>query len=212
VPLCDVPIRVRRPGCRSGATRPAICGMPHSTSGAHTCPVTEGEHIGETAAQTPLIFAAWQFLVPFYVDKDLGAAWPHTDPTLRLCWAQWWADANRNALQTSDYDLDEVARALAIDNGRHDLWPHFERVVIRDFQAACPLDSRTWSIGTAPRLVAPDIELLYVHRELPVGGYWAPNAAAEVVPLVMRLTDDVWRVMNLGSEAVPEPGWPPKLR
>jgi hypothetical protein len=146
---------------------------------AHTSGVVEGEYIGETAAQIPVISAAWRFLVPFYEDKNLGAAWPHTDPTLRLCWAQWWADANRTALQANGHDLDKVAQALADVGGRHGLWPDFERVVIRD---------------------------------VPADGIWAPEAASEVVPLVMRLTDDAWRVLNLGYEALPEPGWPPKLR
>lgn len=173
--------------------------------------MTEDEQNAETTAQLPVISAAWRFLVPFYEDKDLAAAWPHADPTLRLCWAQWWADANGPAMQANGHNLDEVARALADDNGRHGLWPDFERVVIRDFQAACPLESGSWGIGTIPRVVAPDVELLYVHRNPPAGGIWAPGAAADVLPLVMRLMDDVWRVLNLGYEAVPVPGWPPKL-
>ncbi len=174
--------------------------------------MVEGEYIGETAAQIPVISAAWRFLVPFYEEKNLGAAWPHTDPTLRLCWAQWWADVNRTALQANGHDLDKVAQALADVGGRHGLWPDFERVVIRDFQAAFSLDPRGWGIGTAPRVLAPDVELLYVHRNVPADGIWAPEAASEVVPLVMRLTDDAWRVLNLSYEALPEPGWPPKLR
>jgi hypothetical protein len=114
-------------------------------------------------------------------------------------------------LLADGHDVEEVSRALANEGGRQDLWPHFERVVIRDFKAAFPLDPRSWGIGTAPRVVAPDVELLYVHREIPADGVWAPEAVAEVVPIVMRLVDDSWRVLNLGSEAVPEPGWPPKL-
>ena len=77
---------------------------------------------------------------------------------------------------------------------------------MRDFQAAYPLDPRSWGIGVAPRVVAPDVELLYVHRELPVGGVWAPEATAQVVPLIMVLTSNRWRVLNLGSETIPEPG------
>lgn len=180
------------------------------TNRCQTRGVTEEQSFA-TAAQLPVISAAWRFLVPFYEEKDLGAAWRHTDPTLRLCWAQWWVGANRSELLADGRDLEEVVRELASTEGRHDLWPHFERVILRDFQAACPLDPGSWGIGASPRVVAPDIELLYVHATVPDNGVWAPGAVAEVVPLLMRLSEEVWRVLNLGYETIPEPGWPPKL-
>jgi hypothetical protein len=173
--------------------------------------VTENENFAEAAAQIPVISAAWSFLVPFYEDKNLRAAWPNADADLRLCWAQWWADANTAALEANGYDLDEVARTLVSGQDRHGLWPSFERVLLRDFHATFPLDPRGWGIGAAPRVVAPDVELLYVHAELPAGGVWAPGASAEVVPVLMRLTERRWRVLNLGYETIPQPGWPPKL-
>lgn len=153
-----------------------------------TVSVTDDEDVAGAAAQAPVILAASRFLLPFYKDKNLGAAWVHVDPTLRLCWAQWWAQANQTALQADGHDPEAVARALAGVRAEHRLWPDFERFTTRDFQAAYPLDPERWGIGVAPRVVGPDAELLYVHRELPVGGTWAPDASAEVVPLVMGLT------------------------
>ena len=91
-------------------------------------------------------------------------------------------------------------------------WEHFERVILRDFTAAFPLDPSTWGIGAAPRVLAADVELLYVHRQIPEGGVWPSRASAEVVPLLMRLGGGDWRVFNLGSERLPEPGWPPRLQ
>lgn len=74
-----------------------------------------------------------------------------------------------------------------------------------------PLDVSNSGIGTAPRLIAPDVELLYAHRDVPEGGQWEPGAASSAVPLVMHLAEDRWRVLNLGYERIPEPGWPPAL-
>ena len=170
------------------------------------------EERAEISAQIPVISAAWSFLTPFYKAGDLAAAWPFADPLLRLCWAQWWLDANRIAIKQNGYDLDEEARALALDDPEaNPLWQHFARVVLRDFRAAYPLNPRTWAIGAHPRVLAPDTEVLYVHREQPEGGVWLPGATSEVVPLVMHLSAGRWRVLNVGHEHIPEPGWPPTL-
>lgn len=174
--------------------------------------MTDEEDFDATAAQVPLISSAWRFLKPFYESRSLAQVWRHADPVLRLCWAQWWLHANRAAVQADGYDLDGVAEALAAEPAGHPLWPHFERVILRDFSAAFPLDPSTWGIGAAPRVLAPDVELLYVHRQMPVGGYWPDDASAQVVPLVMHLGERGWRVLNLGSERIPEPGWPPTLQ
>lgn len=73
-------------------------------------------------------------------------------------------------------------------------------------------DYDSLGIGTNPRLLEPDAEVLYVHdiTSLP-GGVWQPGATTYVVPLVMRLLGDQWRVLNVGAEVIPEPGWPPRL-
>lgn len=163
------------------------------------------------AAQLPVVEAAWRFLQSFYGSGDLLQAWPHVDPLLRLCWAQWWLCANQAALETNGYALDEVAEALVVDEPTHPLWGDFQRVLVRDFTAVSPVDLDTAGIGAAPRVIGLDIELLYVHREVPADGLWPAGASAEVVALMMRLSGSHWRVLNLGYEAVPIPGWPPQL-
>ena len=174
--------------------------------------MTEDDDFAATAAQVSVISAAWRFLTPFYEWSDLRAAWPNADPVLRLCWAQWWLHANRESLEARGYDREEVAGALASPAaGHHRLWGDFERVVLRDFRAVFPLDPSTWGIGASPRVLAPGVELLYVHRRIPTGGYWPADATAEVVPLVMRFAEEGWRVLNFGYERIPMPGWPPTL-
>jgi len=165
----------------------------------------------EVAVQIPVISAGWSFLEPFYVAGDLAAAWPAVDPLLRLCWAQWWLQANAASITATGYDVDEVANAFVAQADDHPLWEHFARVVLRDFREALPLVPDTWAIGATPRILAVDTEVLYVHRKQPEGGLWQPGTSSEVVPLVMRLNGNHWRVLNLGCERVPAPGWPPAL-
>lgn len=169
------------------------------------------DEVDQLAVRLPITKAAWAFLEPFYEQADLISAWPAVDPQLRLCWSQWWISANRAAIQADGYDRDEVARALVHQAGGHPLWEHFERVVLRDFRAASPLNPATWGIGTAERVIDNTTEVLYVLREVPASGVWQPNETRDVVPLVMRHSAGRWRLLNLGYEYVPQPGWPPAL-
>ena len=165
----------------------------------------------EMAVQIPVISAARSFLELFYVAGDLAAAWPSVDPLLRLCWAQWWLEANASSLTADGYGAEEVAQAFVAQADSHPLWKHFARVLLRDFRASFPLNPDTWAFGYSPRVLTLDTEVLYVHREQPEGGVWQPGATNEVVPLVMRLNGEHWRVLNLGYERIPSPGWPPAL-
>lgn len=172
--------------------------------------IPEG-NLEEIVAQGEIASAAWDFLRFFY-SGDLISAWGVIHPVLRLCWAQWWVDANRSALKKSGHGIEESAESLAQDsNGKHALWEDFERVILRDFRAAFPLDVDSAAIGSLPRAIALDTELLYVHPNSPDGGLWQPGEEREVYPLVMRLTDDKWKVLNWASDAVPTPGYLPVL-
>jgi hypothetical protein len=162
-------------------------------------------------AQLPVVKAAWAFLAPFYETGDLEQAWDALDPVLRRCWAQWWLSANRTEAEADGYDVEAVAELFVAKASGHPLWRHFARVLLRDFRAAFPLDPATWGIGVAPRVLAPDIELLYVHRHIPTEEIWQPRTTVEVVPVVMHLAHGTWYVMNLGYEHIPVPGWPPTL-
>ena len=166
----------------------------------------------EIAAQTPVMSAAWRFITPALQNNDLAAAWPAVDPSLQLCWAQSWLDLNRVDIAADGYDLDEVALAFTDDPPSHPLWRHFSRVLLRDLHGVADLDPDTWGIGGNARLLAVDIELLYLQDKTGLEvGVWQPGQERFVVPVVMRLTDTQWRVLNFGSETIPTPGWPPTL-
>ncbi|MGB7981550.1 MAG: TIGR02391 family protein [Candidatus Nanopelagicales bacterium] len=165
----------------------------------------------QLAVRLPVSNAAWDFLVPFYEQADLISAWSAVDPQLRLCWAQWWIGANQDALQAAGYDCNEVAQALVRQAGSHPLWQDFERVILRDFRDGFPLNPETWGVGTAERVIDSITEVLYALPEVPESGLWQPGETRDVVPLVMRHSAGRWRLLNLGYEFVPEPGWPPAL-
>ncbi len=166
----------------------------------------------EIAAQIPVMSAAWRFITPALQNNDLAAAWPAVDPSLQLCWAQSWLELNRVDVAADGYDLDEVAVAFTDDPPCHPLWRHFSRVLLRDLRGVADLDPDTWGIGGNARLLAVDIELLYLQDKTGLeGGVWQPGQERFVVPVVMRLTDTQWRVLNFGSETIPTPGWPPTL-
>jgi hypothetical protein len=147
-----------------------------------------------------------------FYKEDLARAWPLVHPQLRLCWVQWWATANEIALWQEGYELVKISPALASSGAKeHPLWADFERVLLRDFRKAYPLDLTTSGIGVAPRVIALDTELLYVHAEIPPGGAWEAGADSLAYPMVMQLNDNRWFVLNWASDVIPTPGYPPTL-
>lgn len=169
------------------------------------------ESLEDIAAQTAVVSAAWKFLRSFY-DGDFSTAWTVMHPVFRLCLVQWWAHANRDSLEATGYSVEKTAEELAQSSpGEHELWGSFARVILRDMRNAYPLDPAVAGIGSTPRVLALDTELLYVHPEPPANGLWLPGEFSMAYGLVMRLTEGQWAVLNWGSEAVPTPGYPPAL-
>lgn len=156
-----------------------------------------------------LTSTAWSFLERAVKDGDLHAAWPVVDPVLRLCLTQQWLVDNEADLVVDGFNREEVAEAFVEDEPSHHLWPHFGRVHVRSLRQAMPSPD-VWGIGANTRLIAPDVELLYVHDTTDMtDGVWQPDEVREVYSLLMRWDGGRWLVLNLGSEVDPHPGWPP---
>ena len=169
------------------------------------------ENREEILAQVEVTSSAWKFLRAFY-DGNLISAWEVMHPVLRLCLAQWWTEANRKSLQEDGCNPESTARDLAeTAPNEHALWQHFARVVLHDFRNAYPLNVESAAIGSSPRPIALDTELLYVHPDSPTGGLWQPDEARAVYPLVMQLVGNHWKVLNWASDTIPTPGHPPIL-
>jgi hypothetical protein len=169
------------------------------------------EDRNEVLAQVQVVSAAWLFLRQFY-GHDLAGAWDVMHPTLKLCWSQWWAGSNRNTLEAAGKDVEEVVEQLVqTKNGSHELWEHFSRVVLREFQNAYPLDVARAGISSTPRIIAMDTELLYVHVEVPQGKVIQAGESSVVYPIVLQLSAASWMVLNWASDTIPLPGYPPVL-
>ncbi len=70
---------------------------------------------------------------------------------------------NADDVAAGGYDRDEVAAALAQEEPQHELWHHVH-------------SPDRWGIGEQTRLVAPEVELLYVHDTSDLdGGQWQPG-------------------------------------
>jgi hypothetical protein len=168
----------------------------------------EGE---EAAAQAEISLTAFRFLGAVY-GGDQVQAWGHMHPIFRLCWAQAWVEANRASLISGGHDPESTAHALASSAaGSHELWEHFTGAMLREMREAFPLDPDVAGIGSDPRAVALDTELLYVHPLPPTSGVWEPDEFAEAYPLLMNLNEGRWTVLNWGYDAIPIPGFPPIL-
>ncbi|MPZ67314.1 MAG: hypothetical protein GEU83_18030 [Pseudonocardiaceae bacterium] len=158
-----------------------------------------------------LLRVAEDFLALVRHDGDLRAAWPLVDPDFRHCLAQQWLIDNRQDLDAEGFDRDQVAAAFAEEEPDHPLWHHFERVHLREWNRAIPSPDVS-GIGANTRLVAPDVEVLYVHDTSDMeDGQWLRGEQRRAFPALMRWDGQRWRVLNLGSESVPQPGWPPTL-
>lgn len=89
----------------------------------------------EIAPQVEVIQAAWRFLRPFIQRRDLEAAWPLATPAFQQHLVGWWTEANLEALGST-----ERTSTLAEEAAGHELWRHFERVVLRDWAGLIPAE------------------------------------------------------------------------
>lgn len=163
------------------------------------------------AAHAEVVEGVFAFAEPFWGRRDLRAAWPHTDPDLRRCWAQQWLTPVRERVRRDGFRPGEVVEAFAEDEPDHPLFPVFEELQMPRLLGAGPV--HTWGTTFGHRLVAPDVELVHL-MPVPDDGsvrVLRPGEAFVGMPFLMSLREGRWRVLNFFSERLPEPGWPPVL-
>lgn len=161
------------------------------------------------AAQAAVMQGAWAFAGAFWVDHDMRATWKVTHPTMRRCWAQTWLLPMLDHARAEGYDPDEVIEAFTADRVEHELWRPFARTTIKG--ATLPVQRDTWGMKVNPDFVAPDVMLVRL-LPIPEGGSIRPDEQYVSVPLLMQYDDGPgWRLLNMVSEQIPEPGWPPRL-
>lgn len=156
-----------------------------------------------------IVAAVEKFVASVCDQHDLTSTWPGVDPNLRLCMAQQWILANARSFEAQGYGRDEVAAILADERPDHPLWQHFERVQVRSISGIMP-DPMVRKVGAATRLLAPDVELLFVHDHTGRdGNYCLPGVQCPMLPMAMRWDGQSWLAASFGTESLPIPGWPP---
>jgi hypothetical protein len=146
------------------------------------------------------------------------AVWPHMTSDFRLAMAQGWLSFNPKALDhpsATTLGRDELARRMATETPRHELFPHLARVSLREIRNSYgDLDTDQLGPGMRPRPMGPDLELvrLFYLPDLDrddAGNYvFAPEALARVASVLLRRTAPGWAVAGVG-DGILHPGWPP---
>lgn len=147
-------------------------------------------------------------------DGDLAAAWPITDPTLRLVLAQDWVWMHRHHPTIGhDASWDEVARGLASCPPAHSLWDAFaEELVSRWRKIWTGFSVRTWSAWDECEVVGLDLEMVtFLERDGTSPVRFEPGRSALARRFALRHTAEGWRMASVSGDQMFVPGWPPSL-
>jgi hypothetical protein len=155
--------------------------------------------------------SAWAWLECVVESGDLDAAWPATDPNLRLALVQSWIWNNRTRPPVSAWNREELARALTPDRPGHPLWSVFAPKQVEKLRAwwGNP-DLDAWGASIKARVVPSDYELIrFTPMDTRPGSVPKPPSKREGRLVLLRGTPEGWVVSGFDRQP-PTPGWPPK--
>lgn len=158
--------------------------------------------------------AATRWVQAVMDDADLLAAWPLTDPVLRLVLAQDWVWTNRHHPKIGfDASWDELARALAAVPPASELWDAFAgELVARWRKTWNDLSARTWKPWDQPEVVGLDLEMVtFLESDGGEPVSFQPGRSALARRFAMRHSDDGWQLASVNGDLMFVPGWPPSL-
>lgn len=152
---------------------------------------------------------------------ELGAAWPATDPELRLVLAQDWVWNHRHDPAIGhDADWDAIARGLAAVPPDDPLWHRFSNDVVTTWKRTWKgFSPETWGVWDQPEVLDMDLEMVtFVERDSsvhPAQGVEQPlhpGNSTFTRRFAMRHAGGEWLVASVNGDQLFEPGWPPRLR
>lgn len=176
-------------------------------------PPESAEPAAFSEVSTPQVVAmAWVEAV--MDDGDLAAAWPMTDPVLRLVLAQDWVWTYRHhSMIGHEQDWEALARGLASCPSEHHLWDKFAAELIGRWHTIWNgFSSRSWGAAEEPEVISLDLEMvtfLEADGDDPVR--FEPGRSAFARRFAMRHTEDGWRLASINGDQMFVPGWPPSL-
>ena len=147
-------------------------------------------------------------------DGDLTAAWPLTDPVLRLVLAQDWVWTNRHHPAIGeDRSWEELAQGLAAIPPDDQLWDAFTRELLsRWHKMWAGFSSRSWLAWDQPEVVALDLEMVtFLESDGGSPVRFEPGRSALARRFAMRHSRDGWRLAGVNGDQLFVPGWPPSL-
>lgn len=158
--------------------------------------------------------AATRWVKAVMDDGDILAAWPLTDPVLRLVLAQDWVWTNRHHPAIGeDRSWEELARGLASVPPEHQLWKAFSAELIGRWQKMwAGFSTRAWVAWDQPELIALDLEMV-TFLESADGGpvRFEPGRSALARRFALRHGAEGWQVAGVNGDQLFVPGWPPSL-
>ena len=167
---------------------------------------------GGRGAKGSPVEAAGRWIEAVMQDHDWEEAWSLTDDVLRLAHVQAWLWANRMEPELAGEDLDELAQTRLEEGPADPLWEDFAVAALATYDATwLEFDLRRWSVGGEPRLVGPDLEVVYFVRQAESPILVTEPALVVARPFLMRFTEGGWLVAHAGSNHLPVPGWPPEF-
>ena len=134
--------------------------------------------------------------------RDLAAAWPATDPQLRLVLAQDWVWNHRHDPAIGhDHDWDEIATGLAAGPGQHALWDRFAGDLVKLWEQTWRgFGTDAWTVRQEPEILDLDLEVVtFVEQETSLTRRF-----------VLRHAGGRWLVAGVNGDQLFEPGWPPR--
>lgn len=155
-------------------------------------------------------------------ERDWATAMRHSTPELRLARAQAWVFKAQSTGEVAGFSVHRVADELAAANEEHPLWSTFADAELRGFDQAWGDVREHLAIGTRPRPLDPDHEVVVVadyrtvpSQELDHGGFegkLVTRADIRAWPMVVRHQGGQYLMASHnGPERMPQPGWPPTL-
>ena len=158
--------------------------------------------------------AATRWVKAVMDDGDLVAAWPMTDPVLRLVLAQDWVWSHRHhPMLGHDRSWEEVARGLAAVPPDHELWDTFATELMNRWHKMWTgFNSKDWVAWDQPEVIGLDLEMVtFLESDGKAPVRFEPGRSALARRFAMRHTAEGWRVASVSGDQMFVPGWPPSL-